>query len=126
VTFDFKRIVSNEANYLELYVDEERIWDVETYQAWDENPAAGTPMTYSAIVPAGLFSHRRSTFLTRFSFLSLSPSLSLSLSHTHTRLFDYSPTMFGAILMEDKAPGFEGSNTCSSVRIYMYVCTRVT
>lgn len=30
--------------------------------------------------------------------------------------------MFGAILMEDKAPGFEGSNTCSSVRIYMYVC----
>lgn len=45
------RIATNAANYLQLYVDEERIWDVETFQAWEEAP--GKSIKYSAAIPSG-------------------------------------------------------------------------
>eukprot|EP00285_Hemiselmis_virescens_P019125 CAMPEP_0173387616 /NCGR_PEP_ID=MMETSP1356-20130122/10086_1 /TAXON_ID=77927 ORGANISM="Hemiselmis virescens, Strain PCC157" /NCGR_SAMPLE_ID=MMETSP1356 /ASSEMBLY_ACC=CAM_ASM_000847 /LENGTH=885 /DNA_ID=CAMNT_0014344285 /DNA_START=107 /DNA_END=2764 /DNA_ORIENTATION=+ len=51
VQFTFNRVSSNPANYLQLYIDEEHIWSVESEEAWEEDTKK--PITFSAPVESG-------------------------------------------------------------------------
>ncbi len=51
ITFTFSKTASNEANYLQMYVDETHVWDVETEQAWAQDDKQ--PITFTTDLPAG-------------------------------------------------------------------------
>ncbi len=52
VSFTFTKTASNQANYLQMYIDEDHIWDVETEQAWASDDTK--PITFTTDVPAGV------------------------------------------------------------------------
>jgi len=50
--FTFNRVSTNPANYLQLYIDEEHIWNVESEQSWAED--TNKPITFTATVSSGV------------------------------------------------------------------------